>query len=212
MDARPAGASPPRPHAVALGPVRKVPYLPPDAMADSGADTTLRVRPLTVDGVMREWTVGDFHDVTDRTFVIRRALRINDALPGEPPRWSWQPGPWLQVDRVTGHIAALHLPDFDAGISDAVWFRDYAAYCGLHVLAKSTTLTAMVVQLGARRAAVSQRLSAWPLSPMPRPVCAPATWERGPIRVTMHPAGMQATTFDVLGTTSLIEEADDDPR
>ena len=92
---------------------------------------TLKVRPLTVDGHQKEWTTGDAHDVTDRSFTIRRALRLNDALPGDAaPRWSWQPGPWLLVDRTTGRITALHLPDFDAEVSDAVWFRDYAAYCG----------------------------------------------------------------------------------
>jgi len=204
-------AAPPKPHTVALGPVRKVPYTPPEANVDNRSEeaTTLRVRPLTVDGAMKEWTVGEFHDVTDRTFVVRRALRINDALPGEAARWSWQPGPWLSVDRVTGHITALHLPDFDPQLSEAVWYRDYAAYCGLHVLVRSTTLTAIVFQLGARRAAVSQKLANWPLNPLPHPVCAATTWQRTPIRATLHPTGLAAVTFDVLGTTSLVEEADE---
>ena len=94
------------------------------------------------------------HDVTDRTFTIRRALRLNDALPTDPvPHWIWQPGPWLLVDRITGHITALHLPDFDPAVSDAVWFRDYAAYCGTATTAKGG-LFAVVAQLGARRAVV----------------------------------------------------------
>ncbi|SEF94277.1 hypothetical protein SAMN05421819_1433 [Bryocella elongata] len=204
-------AAPPKSHTVALGPLRKVPYTPPEANADNRSEeaTTLRVRPLTVDGAMKEWTVGDFHDVTDRTFVIRRALRINDALPGEAARWSWQPGPWLSVDRVTGHITALHLPDFDPQISEAIWYRDYAAYCGLHVLVRSTTLTAIVFQLGARRAAVSQKLANWPLNPLPHPVCAATTWQRTPIRATLHPTGLAAVTFDLLGTTSLVEDTDE---
>jgi hypothetical protein len=61
-----------------------------------------------VDGVLKEWTTGDAHEVTDRSFVVRRAIRLNDALPGdqagpdgrpsEKPapaasRWVWQRGP-----------------------------------------------------------------------------------------------------------------------
>ncbi len=45
--------------------------------------TTLRIRALLVDTVLKEWTTGDAHDVTDRSFVVRRAIRINDALPGD---------------------------------------------------------------------------------------------------------------------------------
>src|ERR1700744_3202548 len=134
-----------KPHTVALGVVRKVPYQPPDATTKLAGDDalTLKVRALLIDGQQKEWTTGDTHDVTDRTFTIRRAMRLNDALPGEAAHWVWQPGPWLTVDRITGHIAALHLPDFDPAISEAVWFRDYAAYCGVNSTAKAQTLVAV---------------------------------------------------------------------
>lgn len=199
-------------HTVALGAIRRVPYTPPESTPDTKSEDarTLKIRPLVVDGAIREWTVGDSHDVTDRTFVIRRALHINDALPGEAPRWTWQPGPWLSVDRTTGHISALHLPDFDPQLSDAVWFRDYAAYCGLHVLVKSTTLTAMVVELGARKAAVSKNITAWPPKDGSRQACALSTWQRTPMRATIHPIGGDAMTFDITGTTSLVEEGEGD--
>ena len=36
-----------------------------------------------VDGEVKEWTTGDAHDVTDRSFVVRRVIRLNDELPGE---------------------------------------------------------------------------------------------------------------------------------
>src|SRR5450631_4078674 len=63
-------AKPPKMHAVALGSVRKVPYTPPDVdAADKSEDsTTLKVRPLLVDGFQREWTTGEIHEVTDRSF------------------------------------------------------------------------------------------------------------------------------------------------
>lgn len=201
----------PKTHSVTLGVARKVPYAPPEATAASraGDATILKVRPLLVDGQQREWTVGELHDVTDRSFTIRRAMRLNDALPGEQPKWTWQPGPWLLVDRVSGHIAALHLPAFDPAVSEVSWFRDYAAYCGITTTAKGG-LVAVVAQLGARKAVAQSVISKWPLVPAPRPACGPPRWERTPMRATLEPIGAPAVTFAVVGTSSLIEEGDGD--
>ena len=198
-------------HTVTLGPVRKVPYTPPEATADNKSEeaTSLRVRPLFVDEKQKEWTVGDAHDVTDRTFVVRRAFRINDALPGEAARWSWQPGPWLSVDRITGHVTALHLPAFDPQVSSVVWFRDYAAYCGILTTAKGG-LVAVVAEIGARKAIAQQKLGAWPQPDAPHPVCSAPKWQRMPIRATIQPTNGQPITFDVVGTSSLIEDGDSD--
>ena len=140
-------AAVPKVHTVALGAVRHVPYTQPDATPSTRADetSTLKIRPLLVDDRQKEWTMGESHDVTDRSFTIRRALRLNDALPSESARWVWQPGPWLLVDRTTGHVTALHLPDFDPAVSDAVWFRDYAAYCGIGPSAKGGLVAVVVV-------------------------------------------------------------------
>ncbi|MCL2661295.1 MAG: hypothetical protein FWD64_12380, partial [Acidobacteriaceae bacterium] len=97
---QPLVAATPRTHTVTLGPVRRVAYTQPDAKPEEKSDQTsmLRVRALYVDDVQKEWTMGEMHSITDRTFAIRRALRINDALATDKaPRWSWQPGPWLTV-------------------------------------------------------------------------------------------------------------------
>jgi hypothetical protein len=128
----------PKPHVVALGAVRREPYSARSDPAGARNDETeLKVRPLVVDGKVKEWTTGDAHDVTDRSFAVRRAVRLNDALPTDHgEHWVWQRGPWLLVDRTTGKIAALRLPDFDPAVSDAVWFRDYAAYCGVNATRK----------------------------------------------------------------------------
>jgi len=205
-------------HVVTLGPVRKVPYTRPETASSSSTSSseagkaanalTLKVRPLSVDGHQKEWTTGDAHDVTDRSFTIRRALRLNDSLPGDSAaRWSWQPGPWLLVDRSTGHIIALHLPDFDTEVSDAVWFRDYAAYCGTSSTARGG-LFAVVAQLGARRAVVQKQIGKWPQPSAEEPVCKPAQWQRMPMRVTLQLTGGDPMTFDVVGAASLIEEGD----
>jgi hypothetical protein len=204
-----AHSAPPRIHTVTLGPARKVPYTPPEATPDNKSEdaTSLRVRPLFVDERQREWTVGEVHDVTDRTFVVRRALRINDSLPGEAPRWTWQPGPWLMVDRSTGRVSALHLPAFDPQVSDVAWFRDYAAYCGILTTAKGG-LVAVVAELGARKAVAQKLIGPWPQAEPMHPVCTVARWQRTPIRATIQPTGGQPLTFDVVGTSSLIEEGE----
>ena len=205
-------------HTVIMGAGRKVPYTPPEANPDNKSEeaTTLRIRPLLVDGIQKEWTVGDTHEVTDRTFVIRRALHINDALPSEKARWSWQPGPWLMVDRMTGRVTALHLPDFDPEVSEVVWFRDYAAYCGVSTTAKGG-LVAVVTEIGARKAVVQKVIASWPQTgpqtESPHPACATPQWQRTPMRATLQPSGGNAVTFDVVGTFSLIEEGEEaDPQ
>jgi hypothetical protein len=205
-------AAAPKAHTVTLGAFRRVPYTPTDVKAaDRGEESsTLKVRPLFVDERQKEWTMGELHDVTDRSFVVRRALRLNDALPADGAvRWVWQPGPWLLVDRVTGHIAALHLPDFDTGVSEAVWYRDYAAYCGVAATAKGG-LAAVVAQLGNRRPVVLKIVGAWPQENHFLPVCQPARWQRLPLRVTIEPTGGAAWTYDVVGSVALVEEGDNE--
>ena len=204
-----AAPRPQKVHAVTLGPPRRVPYTPPEANADNKSEdsTTLRIRTLNVDGNQKEWTLGEVHDVTDRTFVIRRALHINDSLPSESPRWSWQPGSWLMVDRSTGHITALHLPAYDPQVSDVVWFRDYAAYCGITSTAKGSVV-AVIAELGSRKPVVQKALSPLPQSEVPHPVCSPPIWQRTPMRATLQLTGGQPVTYDVVGTLSLIEDND----
>ena len=204
---------PPKTHTVAFGALRRVSYTQPDATPEEKLDetSTIKVRPLLVDGRQKDWTVGEVHEITDRTFAIRRALRINDALPSDSaPRWIWQPGPWITVDRATGHITALHLPDFDPLVSDAVWFRDYAAYCGTATTAKGGSLYVIVAQLGARRPVVQKLLGHWPEPNHFSPVCQPAKWERLPLSVSLQPTGGDAVTYNVVGTSSLVEEGDSD--
>ncbi len=208
--ALPSALAAPKVHTVTLGPSRRVPYVPTDATPETKSDeaSTLRVRALDVDDRQKEWTTGEIHDVTDRTFTVRRALRLNDALPTDPaPRWVWEAGPWLMVDRVSGHVTALHLPDFDSVVSNVVWFRDYAAYCGIATTARGGLYT-VVAQLGARKAVVQKKIGEWPQSNHFIPVCQPAKWQRLPMRVTIQPTSGTATTYDVFGSSSLVEEGD----
>ena len=117
-------------------------------------------------------STGDAHDVTDRSFVVRRVIRLNDALPTDKPaakkeHWVWQRGPWLLVDRVTGRETALRLPDYDPGASQVSWFRDYAAYCGVTPTRKS--LYAVVAQIAARKPVLAKKLAGSTLKITPTP-------------------------------------------
>lgn len=200
---------PPRVHTVVLGAGKKVPYTKEgDPAGATGDDRELRVRPLLVDSKVKEWTAGESHDVTDRSFAIRRVIRINDALPTDKTEhWVWQKGPWLLVDRTAGHVVPIKLPDYDPSVSDIAWFRDYAAYCGL--TAGGRQLYAVVAQVAARKPLVAKKLGPWDPMDHPSPACAPAAWRREPLQISFQPTGGQAASFDLVGSSAvLVEEGD----
>jgi hypothetical protein len=125
-----------------------------------------------------------FHDVTDRLFVVQRAFRLNDALPdeiGTAPRWKWELGGWLLVDRISGHVSQLALPDFDLGKSAVSWYRDYSAYCGISGDGKK--LYAVVEQLGHRKPILKKTLRENGGDDLGKSECL-AGWQRQPARVT----------------------------
>ncbi len=207
-----AFGAPRKGHAVFFGAVKKVPYSRAgDPAGATAGEAELKIRALIVDGVLKEWTTGDPHDVTDRSFVVRRALRLNDSLPGDKQaQWAWQRGPWLLVDRTTGRATPVKLPDYDPGVSQVSWFRDYAAYCGLTASGKN--LFAVVAQVEGRRPVLAKKLAEFDPQNHPDPVCAPPDWQRDPMRVTFHPAGVQqGVAFDVApGSAVLVEDSTDD--
>jgi hypothetical protein len=198
---------------VVLGAVKSVPYSKQGDPAGAAAgEEDLKIRALLVDGLLKEWTTGDAHDVTDRSFVVRRVIRLNDALPGDKPgKWVWQRGPWLLVDRVTGRVTALKLPDYDPGVSQVSWFRDYGAYCG--VTASGKSLYAVVAQVEARKPVLAKKLSAFDGDNHADPACGQTEWQREPLRVTFHPAGQSAASYDIApGSAVLVEETEDEPE
>jgi len=217
LGALPAAAAARKVHTVFLGAAKKVPY---SKTGDPGGavpgEDLLKIRALLVDSNLKEWTTGDAHDVTDRSFVVRRVIRLNDALPGDkagpvdkPGHWVWQRGPWLLVDRVTGHVAVLKLPEYDVGSSQVSWFRDYAAYCG--VTASGKSLYAVVAQVSARKPVLKKKLAGFDPEKPADPVCGVAEWQREPLRVTYHPAGKDQVSFDLApGSAVLVEDSGDD--
>jgi hypothetical protein len=211
LSARLHAAAKAKVHTVNFGPVKKVPYSAAgDPAGNTGDEKELRIRPLLVDDKVKEWTTGESHDITDRSVAVRRALKVNDALPTDKTEhWVWQRGPWLLIDRATGHILALKLPDFDPSVSNVTWFRDYAAYCGLSAGGKQ--LYAVVAQVAGRKPLLMKKISPWNLTDHPTPACAPATWQREPLQITFTPnkAG-PPVSFDLVGLSAvLVEEGDE---
>ena len=168
---------------------------------------TLKVRPLLVDARIKEFTLGAVHEITDRSFVVRRAFRVNDSLPQEsnsPPHWQWKRGGWLLVDRLTGHISPVNLPDFDAADSEASWYRDYAAYCGVSDDGKKTY--AVVAQVNRRKPILKKQLDAVrngnaEIKDAGGSACPVPTWQRNPSRVTFEPEGSPKQSFAIRDHT-----------
>ena len=189
-----------KPHVISFGKVLSV-----KLFIGPGEDRTvpMNVRTLLVDGSPKEFTTGESHAVTDRIFVVRRAFRVNDNLPadqGKVPRWVWQRGGWLMVDRTTAHITQLNLPFFDPFYSHASWFRDYAAYCGVSV--NGEKLYTVVMQLGSKKPVLRQEIGAASQGDDPDSNCSVPTWEKNPARVTFHPKGAQPSSFIVHGRSA----------
>jgi hypothetical protein len=203
-----------KPHVVTFG--KWIAAKWPDAAGEKLLD--LKVRPLFVDARLKEYTTGSPHDVTDRLLVVRRAYRINDTLPSDGinstvplPRWQWQRGGWLLVDRISGKVTPLNLPDFDPFYSTASWYRDYVAYCGVSEDGKRLYL--VVAQIGRRKPILKKEAGEPVAGDDPDSECSPPLWQRTPMRVTFQPNNKDKLLFsirnrvvDVVNDTTEAEE------
>ena len=159
---------------------------------------------------MREYVLGSPHEVTERLFVVRRVFRINDSLPEDPaPRWQWQRGGWLLVDRMTGRISPVNPPDFDVVYSAATWFRDYVAYCG--VPDDGNKRFAIVAELNRRKPVLKKPLSAaLPDDARPDSACSAPVLQRSPIRISFETTASDKQTFAIPGhVADLVNDAEE---
>jgi hypothetical protein len=184
-------------HVVSLGKAMPV-KLPVGPSEQTNLD--IAVRSLIVDGQVKDFTSGESHDVTDREFVVRRAYRINDALPEDShktPKWLWQRGGSLLVDRKSGKITLLKLPDFDPFYSQVSWYRDYAAYCGIS--SNGDKADALVAEINTKKPLFRKELGKSTPGDTPDSNCAPPQWARQPARVTFLPKVGDKFTVNVSG-------------
>jgi hypothetical protein len=198
-----------KPHVISFGK-----WMPAPWTAGITADEkpmTLKIRPLIVDGRVREYVLGSVHEVTERLFVVRRVFRMNDSLPEDSAlRWQWQRGGWLLVDRLTGRISPVNLPDFDVVYSAPAWFRDYVAYCG--VSDDGNKRFAIVAELSRRKPVLKKPLSAaLPDDAAPDSACSAPVWQRSPVRVSFETTGSDKQTFAIRGhVADVVNEAEED--
>jgi hypothetical protein len=205
----PAAATTAKSHVITFGKTMPVKWFSGN---DETQPRTLKVRPLLVDGRIKEYTVGSSHEVTERLFVVQRAFRLNDSLPEDSgvPRWQWQRGGWLLVDRWTGHVSAINLVEFDSTYSAASWYRDYVAYCGVSDDGKK--ISAVVAQLSRRKPVLKKALAGSIADDaLPDSACPAPTWQRGPVRVSFEPASDTRQTFAIRGhAVDLVSDAEED--
>ena len=116
------------------------------------------------------------------------AFRRNPPL---RPIGNGQRGGWLLVDRITGQISPINLPEFDAIYSAASWYRDYVAYCG--VSDDGNKIYAVVAQISRHKPALKKLLdhesmAEGELKPSaPDSACPLPGWQRAPVHVTLSP-------------------------
>jgi hypothetical protein len=203
-------AAPPKTHVITFGKWTAVQWFPG---TDEDKPVTLKVRPLLVDGRLKEYVLGPAHEVTDRLFAVRRVFRLNDTLPNDSgaSRWRWQRGGWLLVDRVSARISPINLPEFDTFYSAVAWYRDYAAYCAVSDDGKK--ISAIVAQLNRRKPILKKPLTSDGLADdsVPDSACLAPAWQRGPARVTFESAGAAKQTFAVRGhVVDLVTETEEE--
>jgi hypothetical protein len=209
-----------KPHTIAFGKWTTV-QLSSEAGAGNDKPLTVKVRPLLVDSHLREFTLSPAHDVTDRLFVVRSALRVNDSLPQESPtpqHWIWQRGGWLLVDRVTGRVSPINLPEFDVAYSNVTWYRDYAAYCGISDDSKQ--IYAVVAQVNRRKPVVKWLVGETKFAEtaveakdwqIPDSACRLPDWQRSPARVTFEANPSTKRTYIIRGhSVDLLPTEQDD--
>jgi hypothetical protein len=194
-----------KPHIITFGK-----WTPVKVTSDLDRSEDFKVRPMYVDGRLKEFTFGVPHEVTEQLFVVRRMIRVNDSLPQETaatPRWSWQHGGWLVIDRLNGHVSQATLPEFDPDSSSASWYRDYVAYCG--VSDDGRKLSAIVMQLGRRKPILKKPLGEVGGDNVSSPGCSPPEWQRAPTRVSFASKADQKLTFALRGHTVEVVTEDD---
>jgi len=199
-ESKPKAPKPPKPpkvHVISYGKTMAVKlFLGPD----EERTMPIKVRSLYVDGKLKEFVTGDMHEVTDRLFVVRRAYRLNNSLAADENKvanWVWERGGWLMVDRLSAKVSQLSLVEFDPFYSQASWFRDYVAYCG--VSDNGEKLSAVVMQLGRKKAVLKKELGAASQGEMPDSNCDAPSWEKKPTRVTFLPKTGEKQTFSIFG-------------
>jgi hypothetical protein len=81
------------------------------------------------------------------------------------------------------------------------------------VTASGKGLYAVVAQVAARKPVLARKLSGYDPENHPDPVCGQPEWQREPLKVTFHPGGKDAVSFNIVpGSAVLVEDSSDEPE
>lgn len=106
------------------------------------------------------------------------------------------------VDRTTGRVTPVTLPEFDPFYSDVAWYQDYAAYCGIDDTASK--VFAVVMEIGRKKPILRRELSVASNGENPDSECTKPDWDQQPPHVTFHPKSAQKFTF-TLPSTDMVQ-------
>jgi hypothetical protein len=197
-----------KPHIITFGKWTSVQWAPG---TNDDKPLSIKIRPLIVDARVKEYVTGAPHEITERLFVVRRVFRVNDSLSDDStPQWQWQRGGWLLVDRFTGRISAVNLPEFDVVYSAATWYRDYIAYCGISD--DGNKRFAIVAELNRRKPILKKPLSGTlPDDAAPDSACTAPAWQRMPTPVTFEAQKETKQTFAIRGhVVDLVDDSEEE--
>ncbi len=108
----------------------------------------------------------------------------------------------------------MNLPEFDVLYSEASWYRDYAAYCGISEDGKK--VFAVVAQIARRKPVLKQVLpgvtvESAEMEDVSVAACPTPIWQRGPSRITFDAPASGKQTFAIRGhVVDLVTEDEDE--
>ena len=110
---------------------------------------------------------------------------------------------------MTGRVTPLKLPDYDPGREPGELVSRLRRL--LRGDRDGKSLYAVVAQVAARKPVLAKKLAAFDAENHPDPACEQPEWQREPLRITFHPAGKDAVSFDIVpGSAVLVEDSGDD--
>jgi len=85
----------------------------PPNIPTHGQSSSTQSPPLFVDTRLKEYTTGAPHDLTTVSSWCGAPSALTTPCSRNTAHWQWQRGGWLLVDRLTGRVSQLNLPEFD---------------------------------------------------------------------------------------------------
>ena len=202
----------PKVHTVNFGSVRKVPYsVEGDPAGNNGDENELKIRPL----LRRRQSQGMDYRRSPRRHrpQRRRPPRASpERLAAQPTKaniGSGSAAPGCSSTEPPGKSRRFTSPTSTPQCRVSPGSATSPPIAASPPEAKQ--LYAVVAQVAGRKPLLMKKISAWDLADHPTPACAPATWQREPLKVTFTPtkAG-PPVSYDLVGLSAVLVEDGDE--